>query len=70
MIEGNRIFSEIKIVADTKTNETVLPDNWYHMCGNRINVKTQDLNLDFADIAKQLNRIVELHFDLDGRGVV
>ena len=34
------------------------------LCGNKISVKTLDLNLDFADIAAQLNAIVEDHFGL------
>lgn len=53
-----------------KTDEAVLPDNKYHMSGNKISVKTLDLNLDFADIAKQLNHIVDEHFDLPERSVL
>lgn len=48
----------------TKTDEQIIPDNEYHMSGNKISVKTLDLNLDFSDIAAQLNRIVEQHFEL------
>lgn len=47
-----------------KTDEQIIPDNEYHMSGNKISVKTLDLNLDFSDIAAQLNRIVEQHFEL------
>ena len=47
-----------------KTDEHIIPDNEYHMSGNKISVKTLDLNLDFSDIAAQLNRIVEQHFEL------
>lgn len=47
-----------------KTDETVYPDQKYQMSGNKISVKTLDLNRDFADIAAQLNAIVEDHFDL------
>lgn len=47
-----------------KTDEIVYPDQKYQMSGNKISVKTLDLNLDFADIAAQLNAIVEDHFGL------
>ena len=38
-----------------KTDEQIQPDAEYQMSGNRISVKTLDLNLEFAEIAKQLN---------------
>lgn len=47
-----------------KTDEAVLPNNTYMMSGNKISVKTLDLNCDFSEIANQLNRIVEMHFGL------
>ena len=47
-----------------KTDEQIIPDNEYQMSGNKISVKTLDLNLDFSEIAAQLNRIVEQHFEL------
>lgn len=47
-----------------KTDEVICPDNQYKMSGNRISVRTLDLNLDFADIAAQLNGIVEEYFGL------
>lgn len=46
-----------------KTEEEIQPDNVYQMHGNQISVKILDLNLPFADIAKQLNGIAEAHFD-------
>jgi len=42
-----------------KTDEDIVPDNDYIFCGNRISVKTLDLNADFSNISKQLNAIVE-----------
>jgi 5-methylcytosine-specific restriction enzyme subunit McrC len=45
-----------------KTDELVYPDNEYQMSGNKISVKTLDLNTNFAKIAGQLNKIVEDHF--------
>ena len=42
--------------------EEVQPDNVYQMHGSQISVKTLDLNLPFAEIASQMDRIVESHF--------
>ncbi|MBF6625103.1 5-methylcytosine-specific restriction endonuclease system specificity protein McrC [Aerococcaceae bacterium zg-BR9] len=50
-----------------KTDEAVLPNNSYMMSGNKISVKTLDLDCDFSEIANQLNAIVELHFGLEAR---
>lgn len=45
-----------------RTDEIVLPDNTYHMSGNKISVKTLDLSQDFSVIASQLNAIIHDHF--------
>ena len=45
-----------------RTDETIQPDNEYQMSGNKISVKTLDLNHNFPEIAAQLNAIVEEHF--------
>ena len=45
-----------------KTDESLLPDNEFHMSGNKISVKTLDLNCEFKEITEQLNRIVNDHF--------
>ncbi|MFG6378239.1 MAG: 5-methylcytosine-specific restriction endonuclease system specificity protein McrC [Lachnospiraceae bacterium] len=50
-----------------KTDEAVLPNNTYMMSGNKISVKTLDLDCDFSEIANQLNKIVELHFGIEAR---
>jgi len=42
-----------------KTDEAIQPDNTYMMSGNRISVKTLDLNCDFSTIAAQLNTIAD-----------
>ena len=44
------------------TDETVQPDSTYQMSGNKISVKTLDLNKEFKEIAEQLNAIVEENF--------
>lgn len=45
-----------------KTDEQIQPDHVYHMSGNKISVRTLDLNCDFAEIAQQLNAIIAEHF--------
>jgi 5-methylcytosine-specific restriction enzyme subunit McrC len=42
-----------------KTDEEIVPDNDYMMGGNRISVKTLNLNADFSEISSQLNRLAE-----------
>ena len=44
-----------------QTDEAIQPDNTYMMSGNRISVKTLNLNCDFSTIAAQLNTIAN-HF--------
>jgi len=44
------------------TDEAIQLDNSYQMSGNKISVKTLDLNRDFSEIAAQLNAIVDEHF--------
>lgn len=47
-----------------KTDEEIYPDNEYQMSGNKIVVRTLDLNCDFELIAGQLNAIAETYFGL------
>lgn len=66
-----QIFSYVKNMDSTrsgnvsglllyaKTDEEITPDNDYIIGGNRISVKTLDLNTSFYNISKQLNGIVE-----------
>ncbi len=44
------------------TNERIQPDSDYVMSGNKISVKTLDLNQDFAIIKQQLDNIVKTNF--------
>ena len=44
------------------TDEAIQPDNCYQMSGNKITVKTLDLNHEFPEIAAQLNAIAAVHF--------
>ena len=45
-----------------KTDETLPPNQTYQMSGNKISVKTLDLDCDFEKIAEQLDAIVEEFF--------
>lgn len=45
-----------------KTEEAITPDCDFKMSGNKISVKTLDLNIAFNNIAAQLNRIAESYF--------
>lgn len=42
-----------------KTNESIIPNGEYMMSGNKIMVKTLDLNIEFKFIAQSLNKIAE-----------
>lgn len=46
-----------------KTEEDVTPDCDYMMSGNKISVKTLDLNTPFSDISAQLDEITNSYFD-------
>lgn len=45
-----------------KTDEAVLPNNTYRMSGNKISVRTLDLDCNFEQIAVQLDAIASEHF--------
>ena len=48
-----------------KTEEEITPDNEFQMSGNKIYVKTLDLNNSFKHIADQLNHLAGAYFGLD-----
>ena len=48
-----------------KTEETIQPNHNYKMSGNQISVRTLDLSLDFEEIRKQLDEIVDDYFVID-----
>ena len=47
-----------------QTDDEIQPNNTYMMSGNKISVKTLDLNCAFSEISAQLNRIVSDHFNI------
>lgn len=52
------------MILYARTDETIQPDNEYKMSGNRISVRTLDLNREFSEIAAQLNQIAESQFGI------
>jgi 5-methylcytosine-specific restriction enzyme subunit McrC len=59
-VEGTGMVSGLLLYA--KTDEAITPDCSFVMDGNKISVKTLDLNVEFKLIATQLDQIVEEHF--------
>lgn len=47
-----------------RTDETVQPSSSYKMSGNKISVRTLDLNCEFSEISEQLDSIAKEHFEL------
>lgn len=47
-----------------QTDDEIQPNNTYMMSGNKISVKTLDLNCEFSEISSQLNRIVSDYFGI------
>lgn len=58
MPEGSRPVSGMLLYA--KTDEEIVPNQEYQMSGNRITVRTLDLNKPFREIAAELDRIANL----------
>lgn len=56
---GNKPHEVLGMLLYAQTDEAIQPDNTYMMSGNRISVKTLDLNCDFREIAAQLNAIAD-----------
>ena len=48
--------------AKKSTGDDTYPENEYIMSGNRISVETLNLDADFSEIRRQLDRIVARHF--------
>lgn len=45
-----------------RTDEDLQPDSIFHISGNKISVRTLDLNKEFSEIARQLDNIASEHF--------
>jgi len=60
--ESSHIVSGLLLYA--RTEDEIQPDCNYMMSGNRIIIKTLDLNCDFKVIGNQLNLIVQEYFNI------
>lgn len=52
-----------------KTDEGIQPNGVYQMSGNKISVKTLDLDQPFDEICAQLDAIAENHFAKESTNV-
>ena len=59
---GDKPRSVSGMLLYAATDEAIQPDNSYQMSGNKISVRTLDLNRNFSEIAQQLDGIVAEHF--------
>ena len=59
---GDEEHSVSGILLYARTDEEIQPDEEYQISGNKISVKTLDLNTEFSDISSQLNLIVYNEF--------
>ena len=57
--EGDEVAG---ILLYAKTDENILPNNEYMMSGNKISVKTLNLDCEFSEITAQLNSIADNYF--------
>ena len=62
MVFGDEPHTVSGMLLYAATDEAIQPNNSYHMSGNKISVRTLDLNKEFSEIASQLNAIVDEHF--------
>ena len=60
---GNQPHTVSGMLLYAQTDEVVQPNNVYHMSGNKISVRTLDLNRPFKEISTQLDGIVKDHFE-------
>jgi 5-methylcytosine-specific restriction enzyme subunit McrC len=60
LLDQSHLVSGMLLYA--KTDESIYPDYEYQMSGNKISVKTLDLNCDFLTTKAQLNQIIADHF--------
>ena len=59
---GNTPHKVSGMLLYARTEDAIQPDNTYRMSGNKISVRTLDLNREFSEIKAQLNAIVDEYF--------
>lgn len=62
---GDKPHTVSGMLLYSATDESVQPNNTYQMSGNKISVRTLDLNCDFSQIRRQLDAIVQEQFSID-----
>lgn len=62
---GNRQHTVSGMLLYASTDEAIQPNSTYQMSGNKISVRTLDLNQDFCEIAKQLDMIANEQFGIE-----
>ncbi len=65
MGKANLEYDVSGMLLYARTEELIQPNNTYSMSGNKISVRTLDLNCEFDEIKNQLNQIVEEYFEVD-----
>lgn len=61
---GDKPHTVSGLLLYAQTEDSIQPDTEYKMSGNKISVKTLDLNCEFNTIANKLNSIIENEFNL------
>jgi len=61
-VDNNKKVSGLLLYA--KTDDFTQPDHSYSMSGNKISVKTLDLDCDFSEVKRQLNDIALQYFEI------
>lgn len=61
--QGGLTFGQAGMLLYAKTDEDIYPENEYRMSGNRIAVRTLNLDGDFDMIREQLDGIAASHFN-------
>ena len=59
---GNEPHTVSGMLMYAQTDESVQPNHIYHMSGNKISVRTLDLNRPFKEISELLDSIIAEHF--------
>lgn len=59
---GDAPYEVSGMLLYAKTDEQIQPDHVYHMSGNKISVRTLDINCPFDQIREQLEQILSDHF--------
>lgn len=68
-LDVNNDGSVSGLLLYAKTEEETTPDYNYIMSGNKVSVKTLDLNREFLEISKKLDEFIEIYFGMGLRTI-